>query len=294
MVYTVLADETADISGKEQLSIGLRFYDESKEKVRKEFVGFVELTAQDASTIAKAIDNILVSYNFLPQNCVGLGFDGCATMAENPPLGGILHLNFHDYVRQDGLKNIKVFDYLHKISRRLSKHLKNNLPKETTRKSAYQLHSAVTKSSLVVALTIVAKHSALLEPVLNALQALSIDLIQLQEHINVILNVLNKNRQDADLVTAEIIIKAQDLVRELEIEISIPRLDNKQIHRSNYPLDSDSDYWKCPLIIPYLDLILSSLNSRFSQEHTPAFALTKLHPLYMLNMDISHVKENTR
>lgn len=30
--FSVLADETADISGKEQLSVGVRFYDKKKEK----------------------------------------------------------------------------------------------------------------------------------------------------------------------------------------------------------------------------------------------------------------------
>ncbi|KAG5886108.1 hypothetical protein JTB14_031707 [Gonioctena quinquepunctata] len=60
--YAVLADETADIAGKEQLSIGLRFYDDSKGKIREEFVGFVEL--------------------YLPPGyCVRFGFDGGSAMA---------------------------------------------------------------------------------------------------------------------------------------------------------------------------------------------------------------------
>ncbi|KAG5900289.1 hypothetical protein JTB14_000816 [Gonioctena quinquepunctata] len=81
MAYAVSADETADIAGKEQLSIGLRFYDESKGKIREEFIGFAELSAQDASSIAEAIDNFLVSYNLPPEYCVGFGFDGCSAMA---------------------------------------------------------------------------------------------------------------------------------------------------------------------------------------------------------------------
>ncbi|CAH0551331.1 unnamed protein product [Brassicogethes aeneus] len=163
-----------------------------------------------------------------------------------------------------------------------------------TRKSAYQLYSAVTKSSLIVALTVIAKYSALLEPVVNALQAKTMDLIKLQEHLNVILNVLKKNRDDADLVTDEVLKKAQDFALKLEIEISIPRTTNRQIHRSNPPSDCDSDYWKRSLIIPYLDSIIASLNIRFSQEHTPAFALTKIHPLYMLEMEINQVEKNAQ
>lgn len=47
-VYSILADETADISGREQLSIGVRFFDEEKMIVREEFLGFEELKAMDA------------------------------------------------------------------------------------------------------------------------------------------------------------------------------------------------------------------------------------------------------
>ncbi|XP_017476117.1 PREDICTED: zinc finger MYM-type protein 1-like [Rhagoletis zephyria] len=54
--YSILADETADISGKEQLSLGIRFYDKSQAKIREEFMGFSELNAMDAPTIADEID----------------------------------------------------------------------------------------------------------------------------------------------------------------------------------------------------------------------------------------------
>lgn len=85
--YSILADETADISGKEQLSIGLRFYDLMLKEIREEFVGFVELEALDSKSIAKAIDEFITEQKLLPEKCVGLGFDGCSTMAGNE--GGV-------------------------------------------------------------------------------------------------------------------------------------------------------------------------------------------------------------
>ncbi|KAJ8869077.1 hypothetical protein PR048_030638 [Dryococelus australis] len=59
-----------------------------------------------------------------------------------------------------------------------------------------------------------------------------------------------------------------------------------QNHKSNPPSDNSNEYWQNSLIIPYLDSLTSSLNIRFSQENTPAFALTKLHPLYTTNTKI--------
>jgi len=60
--YSVLAYETAG-------------------KIRREFVGFIELKAPDASTISKHIDEFLVNHELIPENCVGFGFDDCSTMA---------------------------------------------------------------------------------------------------------------------------------------------------------------------------------------------------------------------
>src|SRR5678815_4986483 len=77
--YSLPADETADISGKEQLSIGLRSFDKESDEVKKEFIGFVELKALDAKTIAKAIGDFVTPKELDPEKCECLGFDGCCT-----------------------------------------------------------------------------------------------------------------------------------------------------------------------------------------------------------------------
>lgn len=93
--YSILADETADISGKEQLSIGLRFFDEKANEIKEDFLGFVELEGLDAKSIAKAIENFVTKLNLDPDNCVGLGFDGCSTMSGQE--GGVQAILRHKY-----------------------------------------------------------------------------------------------------------------------------------------------------------------------------------------------------
>nr|CAI5832919.1 unnamed protein product [Callosobruchus analis] len=256
MAYSILADETADVSGKEQLSIGVRFYDESKSKIREEFVGFVELKAQNASAIAEAIDNFLISSNLSKEDCVGFGFDGCSTMAGKEEL----------------VKSLETLS------------VEGNY---ATRKSAYQLHSAVTKPVFIVSLQTIAKYSAVIEPVVNALQAKSIDMISVGKHIKNIKDILRNDREFPDRISNEILQKARAVAMDLNIEISVPRLAHKQTHRSNPPSDNDNEYWRRSLIIPYIDSLISSLNIRFSQENTPAFALSRLHPLYMTKTSIA-------
>lgn len=55
--FAILADETTDIAGTEQMSLGVRFADSANEetKIRKEFIGFVPLSDRTAAGIAEAI-----------------------------------------------------------------------------------------------------------------------------------------------------------------------------------------------------------------------------------------------
>lgn len=48
------------------------------------------------------------------------------------------------------------------------------------------------------------------------------------------------------------------------------------------------------MIIPYLDSLTLSLNVRFSHENTPAFALSHLHPSYMLEMTSKDLEKNAK
>ncbi|RVE42608.1 hypothetical protein evm_012749 [Chilo suppressalis] len=279
MAYAVLADETADVAGKAQLSIGVRFYDESKRKIREEFVGFVELKAQNA----EAIDNFLISSNLPTEDCVG---ESTTRRNYAPNLSRLCETRWSEKYKSIR-KFSQHFPELVKSLETLS--VEGNY---ATRKSAYQLHSAVTKPVFIVALQTIAKYSAVLEPVVNALQAKSIDMISVGEHIKNIKDILRNDREFPDKISNEMLQNARAVAMDLNIEISVPRLAHKQTHRSNPPSDNDNEYWRRSLIIPYIDSLISSLNIRFSQENTPAFALSKLHPLYMTKTSITDLHKN--
>ncbi|XP_036327406.1 52 kDa repressor of the inhibitor of the protein kinase-like [Rhagoletis pomonella] len=77
--YSILADESCDLSGKEQLAVGIRFSDEDA-IVHEEFLGFTELEAMDAKTIANAIYTFVKHQGLNPMNCVSEGYEGRSTM----------------------------------------------------------------------------------------------------------------------------------------------------------------------------------------------------------------------
>jgi len=81
LTFWLLADGSADISGKEQLSIGITYYDKRENNVKDEFMGFVELEKMDAQTIASEINAFINALNIDVNKCVGQDYDGCATMA---------------------------------------------------------------------------------------------------------------------------------------------------------------------------------------------------------------------
>uniref|UniRef100_A0A2S2Q300 Repressor of the inhibitor of the protein kinase n=1 Tax=Sipha flava TaxID=143950 RepID=A0A2S2Q300_9HEMI len=91
-----------------------------------------------------------------------------------------------------------------------------------TKIQAFQLHSAATKSNFIVCLFIMAKFSAQLEPITNALQAIQLDLIQARKYITEIIEVFNN--LDAKNYFHEIFKKAQNVANELGEEIEIPRI----------------------------------------------------------------------
>uniref|UniRef100_A0A6I8SVT0 TTF-type domain-containing protein n=1 Tax=Xenopus tropicalis TaxID=8364 RepID=A0A6I8SVT0_XENTR len=81
--FSVIADESADISGHEQLSLGVRFVDLTitPVKIREEFLGFATLKAVDATSIANVIMEQCIKFGLNMDKLYGQGYDGCSTMA---------------------------------------------------------------------------------------------------------------------------------------------------------------------------------------------------------------------
>ncbi|XP_039307843.1 zinc finger MYM-type protein 1 isoform X1 [Solenopsis invicta] len=299
-VYSILADESCDISGKEQLSIGVRFFDEKIMAVREKIIGFVELPAMDAKTIATAIDNFSQNESFDVDKCVGQGYDGCSTMPGKD--GGVQKilrekykkalffycashklnlvvndLNFVPEIRNtiSTVKNIINFFRESVIRRKYAPNIpifcetrwsqkyksiaifKENflsivqgfelLSKDgntATRKTAFQLHCAATKSQFIICIGLIAKYSALLEPVVNALQSKSINILQCANHIKKILIVIKGHREIADVISQDLLAAANITAQNIGVEIQQQRIIGQQQYRSNPPASNPTEFWK--------------------------------------------------
>ena len=79
--FSIIADESADISGIEQLSLGVRFVCCKTGKIREEFLGYIPLHKTDAESIATSIIENFTGFGINLSNMVGQGYDGCSVMA---------------------------------------------------------------------------------------------------------------------------------------------------------------------------------------------------------------------
>ena len=78
--FSILADETADISNREQLVICLRWVDD-KLQVHEEMVGLYQIENTGAEMIASSIKDALIRLNISIQKCRGQTYDGASAMA---------------------------------------------------------------------------------------------------------------------------------------------------------------------------------------------------------------------
>lgn len=104
-----------------------------------------------------------------------------------------------------------------------------------TRATAYQLHAAATKPTFIICCFLIAKYSALLEPVVNALQSKSLDLFQCAQHIKRISSVISEHRKSADNIIEDFLNDASAAAQNVDVDLDLPRITARQLHRSNHP-----------------------------------------------------------
>lgn len=79
--FSIMADETADISTVEQLSICIRYFDDNSKTINEHFIQFVPITDCSGKGIADTILQKLVEWEIDITQCRGQGYDGASAMS---------------------------------------------------------------------------------------------------------------------------------------------------------------------------------------------------------------------
>ncbi|XP_057793166.1 uncharacterized protein LOC131009775 [Salvia miltiorrhiza] len=78
--FAILADESSDVSRKEQLALCLRYVEGKMEKVVERFLGLVHVGDTTALSLRSAIMSLLVEHSLSPSKIRGQGYDGASNM----------------------------------------------------------------------------------------------------------------------------------------------------------------------------------------------------------------------
>jgi len=78
--FALLADETMDVSTKEQLSICIRYLNDGEKKIREDFQ-FVQVNDVSGKGLADTILESISSFGINPKFMIGQGYDGAAAMS---------------------------------------------------------------------------------------------------------------------------------------------------------------------------------------------------------------------
>lgn len=79
--FALIADETTDVSTKEQLALDVRYLNVDKEEICEKFIGIAIVQQTTGEAIANAITEMLEKLNLDIVNVRGQGYDGGANMS---------------------------------------------------------------------------------------------------------------------------------------------------------------------------------------------------------------------
>jgi len=135
------------------------------------------------------------------------------------------------------------------------------------------LLSSVTTSQFIICLKIIAKYSAIIEPVTNILQGIDCDVLYANEHIKKLIKHITNDRFKSDDIFLSLMDDVNKYLIELGIELQTPRMASKQT-----PSSDPVYYYRKSVFIPYLDSLIISLNDRFAEDFTVVVGLILAPP----------------
>lgn len=315
--FVVLADETTDISNKEQLTLCVRYV--KNDNICENFLKFVHITSTTGAALAKSILESLESLGLNPKYLCGQGYDGAAAMSGHIkgvqtlisnqfPAAKYVHCASHNLnlclssssdvpevrnclgivekcytffntpkreqillqkiehtlpeSKRHGLKqlcptrwverhdSVLIMEELYKPLCLALEEIEMWTDRSTSSEASTLLTSLKTPKFLLSLLCLKTIYAFTL-PLSKILQTKNLDLSSALELADTVIKQLKAVRSDVDGHFANIFRQADELLKEYDIEIKIPRLPARQTHRLNVPSNSAQDYFRGSIFIPF-------------------------------------------
>ncbi|XP_025414908.1 52 kDa repressor of the inhibitor of the protein kinase-like [Sipha flava] len=135
-----------------------------------------------------------------------------------------------------------------------------------TSSQANNLKNSILQGEFIISLLVLSKIFAIGLPLSKQFQSVAIDLREAMVLANATLSELKTIRCNVDEYFHDIYTKASALAQELCFSITLPRIACKQKNRDNYSVNTPEEYFKITIFIPYLDLFINEIESRFIEH----------------------------
>ncbi|XP_053547017.1 52 kDa repressor of the inhibitor of the protein kinase-like [Bombina bombina] len=352
--FSVIFDETTDISHIEQLSLNFRYvYNGS---IREDFIKFVdayEFATQSESGLDNSDSELRLTGQVLGQmviqlikdlslditHCVGIGTDSCSVMSSEvagavseiirtapnscryPCYNHSLNNSISKSSQVSEVRNavavvkstISFFNQSAKRHFVLKQELGSQLTSlcetrwverhdslirfrdglvkvvsalsaisqwkcSSSSSSASSLIHSLCSAEFILSLISLINVLKVTLPLSRFLQSPTLDLTSASECLNVTMRTLENMRCNADHTFSTLHMEATELASELGVELKLPRLLGKQVHRSNYNAGSTEEFYRKSLYIPLLDNTINDLKARLPENSMQCFQIQILMP----------------
>lgn len=144
---------------------------------------------------------------------------------------------------------------------------------------------SLTNFHVLIAIVVIQHLLGFSRPLSLALQSVDCDLVEAHRDARNLLIIYKQKRTDASFHS--LFLRAESIAKSIGIGPSKPRISNKQKHRSNAPSDTVEEYYCRNLFFPFLDHIITSIDTRFSVELLPV-----LQGQYLIPSNVSNLNPN--
>ncbi|KAE9523165.1 hypothetical protein AGLY_016398 [Aphis glycines] len=268
--FTILADETTNVSNKEQITLCVRYVDLDANKIREDFLQFIEIQNMSGKGLSDVILKNMTDFGLNTKYLTGQGYNGAAAMSgryngvqkfirDEYPSDFYLHCSAHCLnlaitfsCKVPEIRNCictiqSVSTFFGYPKRQTILHALDRItlwPDSDTSSSASHLLTAIRQLKFQTALAILVKILSISFPLSRYLQTVNLDL---KTALEAAYNVQNNIQEIRENCTVSRIIFICD-------HIVLPRQCKS---------DNPEYFLRVSLFIPFIDNFLDQLNDRF-------------------------------
>lgn len=147
-----------------------------------------------------------------------------------------------------------------------------------SKRDALALLNSITSFDFIITFVTTYQYLSHLQPITVKLQGRAIDIVEAYNMVQEIINFYISERNTVDKSYEDIYQEAVLMGKKINVEPSMPRIAQRQVHRNNVKCPTPLIFYKINLAIPLLDSIVSNLKSQFTGLEKKASSLMSILP----------------